>query len=327
MTALRRISEISDVDLQAAYLRLGSVWAVGSELGVRGQSVHRRLKRAGVRVGNAISAQDLAAIKEYYMTTPPADFSLALLAKRLGRTKAVVCRCAAAMGLTDINRQMSQAHHAKFLIASKGKWKDRPHPRGMAGKRHTADTKAKVSAGSRLNWATWKTFGTGPMSPESLDRRSEMMSKRARSIPIHRQHTRARGGRRPDIGDTWFRSSWEANYARYLNLLKRMGVVESWEYEPQTFWFDGIKRGVVSYLPDFAVKYRDDERLEYIEIKGWVQAKDRVKWKRMAKYHPHIKLVIVKDKEYRAIAQKWASAIPEWESGKAAKLSVSVEKA
>ena len=60
-------------------------------------------------------------------------------------------------------------------------------------------------------------------------------------------HTRAAGGRREDLGETWFRSSWEANYARYLNLLARMKIVERWEYEPETFWFDGVKRGAVSY--------------------------------------------------------------------------------
>lgn len=128
--------------------------------------------------------------------------------------------------------------------------------------------------------------------------------------------SRCRAGRRDDLGPIHFRSSWEANYARYLNLLIKLGAVTSWEYEPETFWFEGIRRGTVSYLPDFRVIYKGDPTPEYVEIKGWVTPKDRTKWKRMAKYHPQVKLVVVKEKEYTAIARKWASAIPTWEGSK-----------
>src|SRR5262249_48437774 len=126
-------------------------------------------------------------------------------------------------------------------------------------------------------------------------------------------YSRTKSGVRPDLGGLFVRSSWEANYARYLNLLMRLGVVEKWDYEPETFWFKGIRRGTTSYRPDFRVKYKGDSRLEYVEIKGWIVAKDQVKWRRMAKYHPHIKLVIVKAKEYYALQNKWSSRIPEWE--------------
>lgn len=135
----------------------------------------------------------------------------------------------------------------------------------------------------------------------------------------HRSHTRAAGGRRDDLGDIWFRSSWEANYARYLNLLIKLRIVEHWEFEPKTFWFDGIRRGVASYLPDFSVKYRNDSVIEWIEIKGWVTPKDKTKWKRMAKYHPDVKLVVIKKKEYEATGRKWASSIPNWERGRDSK--------
>lgn len=163
---------------------------------------------------------------------------------------------------------------------------------------------------SKKSWATAKTFGIGLMSPAARDGRS---MRNALTVRSRKPYTRAKGGRRPDLGDIHFRSSWEANYARYLNLLKRMGVVEWWEFEPETFWFDGIRRGVMSYLPDFKVKYKGDPILEYVEIKGWVQKKDGTKWKRMKKYHPHIKLTVIKAKEYYAIRDKWSASIPEWE--------------
>ena len=123
-----------------------------------------------------------------------------------------------------------------------------------------------------------------------------------------------KAGVRPDISPTIrFRSAWEANYARYLNLLQKMGVVEWWKHESKTFWFEGIKRGTNSYKPDFEVKYVGDPVIEFVEIKGHETPKDRTKWRRMAKYHPGVKLVIIGKKEYNWIRQKWAGAIPAWE--------------
>jgi hypothetical protein len=140
--------------------------------------------------------------------------------------------------------------------------------------------------------------------------------------PASSVYSRAKGGVRSDVGEQYFRSSWEANYARYLNLLIKLGAVERWEYEPETFWFKGVLRGTNSYRPDFRVKYKNDPTWEYIEIKGWVRPKDKTKWKRMKKYHPHIKLVVVGAKEYYSIQKKSSSSIPKWESQKDAKLSV-----
>ena len=122
-----------------------------------------------------------------------------------------------------------------------------------------------------------------------------------------------KAGVRPDIGPMRFRSSWEANYARYLNLLLKIGAIEKWEFEPQCFWFHGIRRGTVSYLPDFRIWYKNDLRPEYHEIKGRVLPKDKTKWRRMAKYYPTVRMVVIGAKEYASIKAKWASAIPGWE--------------
>jgi hypothetical protein len=125
-------------------------------------------------------------------------------------------------------------------------------------------------------------------------------------------YTRCKSGFREDLG-IFVRSAWEANYARYLNLLKKLGVVVEWEYEPETFWFESIKRGVRSYKPDFRVLYKGDTERVRVEVKGYMDAKSKTKLKRMAKYHPHIKIEIVSGKEYRALQAKWRSAIPAWE--------------
>lgn len=59
---------------------------------------------------------------------------------------------------------------------------------------------------------------------------------------------------RPDIGHTYFRSSWEANYARVLNWQLARGEIAAWEYEPVAFVLEGSTRGARTYRPDFWVK-------------------------------------------------------------------------
>ena len=66
--------------------------------------------------------------------------------------------------------------------------------------------------------------------------------------------------------------------------------------EKDLFWFEGIKRGVTSYLPDFKVLHLNGT-YEYVETKGYMDSKSQTKIKRMAKYHPQVKLRVV-DKEW-----------------------------
>lgn len=102
----------------------------------------------------------------------------------------------------------------------------------------------------------------------------------------------------------FFRSRMEANYAAYLDYLH----VE-WQYEPHTFWFNGIKRGVLSYTPDFFLPKEN----KYIETKGWMDSKSITKLKRMKKYHPKVIVEVVNWKDYKEIESKVARLIPNWE--------------
>lgn len=110
----------------------------------------------------------------------------------------------------------------------------------------------------------------------------------------------------------YFRSKWEANYARYLEWLRAKGEIEAWDHEPETFWFLKIKRGTRSYLPDFRVVERGGRKV-YHEVKGWMDAKSRIKLERMAKYHPAIVIILVDKKSYLAIAKAVSRLVPEWE--------------
>lgn len=125
--------------------------------------------------------------------------------------------------------------------------------------------------------------------------------------------SRSRGGRRADLNGLYVRSAWEANYARYLDWLIQNGEIEKWEYEPETFEFIRIKRGVRFYTPDFRITNKNGS-IEYHEIKGWMDAKSAVKLKRMAKYYPNIKVVLIDEPVYKALAKSMKSFIPEWET-------------
>ena len=95
------------------------------------------------------------------------------------------------------------------------------------------------------------------------------------------------GGKR-----NYFRSTWEANYARWLEYMKTQSMILEWEHEPKTFWFENIRRGVRSYLPDFKVTNLDGSHY-WVEVKGYMDAKSKTKIKRLSKYYPEEELRVV----------------------------------
>ena len=150
--------------------------------------------------------------------------------------------------------------------------------------------------------------------------RSKFCSRSCAKISIHRNGpkntgiNRGKGGKRVDLDNKYFRSSWEANYARYLNFLINHKAIQKWEYEPDTFEFGNIKRGVRFYTPDFKV-YNNDGTVTYHEVKGWMDNKSKTRMKRMNKYYPNIKVIILDKKWFRDNAKKIAPLVENWEKG------------
>lgn len=127
-----------------------------------------------------------------------------------------------------------------------------------------------------------------------------------------RTYSMTKGGKRVDLNGQYFRSSWEANWARYLNWLISVGEITSWKYEAKTFEFTKIKKGSRFYTPDFEVVNQDGS-VEYHEIKGYNYPEGATKLKRMAKYYPDVKLILIERDEYRKVARDIRGFIPEWE--------------
>lgn len=90
----------------------------------------------------------------------------------------------------------------------------------------------------------------------------------------------------------FFRSGWEIRYAQHLAYCKRINAISDWSHEPKTFWFENIKRGVRSYKPDFKIMHTDGTH-SWVEVKGYMDPKSRTKLKRMAKYYPQERIVVI----------------------------------
>lgn len=132
----------------------------------------------------------------------------------------------------------------------------------------------------------------------------------ARMIPIHKGKTSA-GWREVRGKDVYFRSRWEFNYCLYLQWLFSKKLIALWKYEPRTFWFEKIKRGVCSYKPDFEV-WNCDGSIEYHEVKGYDYPRGKTARKRMAKYYPDVKLRLI-DADWFKTEGKKLAWLPGWE--------------
>lgn len=128
----------------------------------------------------------------------------------------------------------------------------------------------------------------------------------------------AQGGTRtvPGTQPKYYRSKMEYNIACYLQFLKRSATdVVDWKHEPEEFLFKEIKRGMRFYKPDFKVTLmcgRKPNRVEYWEVKGWMDPKSQTQLARMKRYYPDVNVVVVDPTQYKAIAEK-AALIPGWE--------------
>lgn len=103
------------------------------------------------------------------------------------------------------------------------------------------------------------------------------------------------------------RSRWECNLVFYFEFLKTKGAIKNWFYEEKTFWFEGIRRGITNYKPDFRIVENDGSEY-WIEVKGYFTQKDHTKMMRMKKYYPDVRIKILSsDKGLQQIHEKFPS--------------------
>lgn len=190
-------------------------------------------------------------------------------------------------------------------LRTKEWYKTHEHPRGFKGHKRTEDDKKRMVEGAK-KW--WKEADKMIIQERNNKQRQTKILNNTLN-PMNNQenpYSRAKGGKRRDLNNTYFRSAWEANIARYYNYL---GI--EWQFEPKTFVFKNIKRGSVSYTPDFYLPKED----KWIEVKGWMDSKSKTKLRRFKEQYPkeYAKLQLITEKEYKEIQRKLACFIKNWE--------------
>lgn len=261
--------------------------------------------------------KEVDTLKEYYAKTPPEVFSLYSIAKGLGKTHASVALKASRLGLSNGTRAKSTTHRKAVSDAKKAFYQAHPeklpcppvftketHPRGMLGKRQNPEHVANL-----------KALHTGKrQTPDHIDKRMKTRLANFGTLAPERIGTTWKQGWREVNGERiYFRSRWEYNYALYLEFLRLRGEIQKWEHEPETFWFEKIKRGCRTYLPDFRVTLPSG-MVEYHEVKGWMDPRSITKIKRMAKYHPKIILRVIDGTWFKANGANLRAIIPAWET-------------
>lgn len=100
-----------------------------------------------------------------------------------------------------------------------------------------------------------------------------------------------RYGIREDLGNIFFRSSWEANYARFLNFKQ-----EKWQYEYKTF---ELKDGR-TYTPDFYLENED----VFVEVKGFWRDDAKEKFELFKLEYSEVKIKLIQEKEYKKLLKE-----------------------
>lgn len=291
-------SDTSNELLVELYKKHGSVWKVGKIVGLCGQSVHERLYKLNVtRPIRNLTISEKEKIKAIYKSgIMRGDGKLKKLSEEINRTVPFMSRYAKTQGLTTYNRVCTNAYCRSVGKRSKKYFLTNPHPKGFLGGKHTKKAKKKISKKSKESW--------GKMTKQSKAERivKALKSKRKNGnwnnhIKSSNAYSRTKSGKRKDLNNMFFRSAAEANYARYL---KFAGV--KFKYEYKTFYFEGIKRGTVSYTPDFYIPTED----KYIEFKGWLDKKSITRLRRFKKYYPaeFLKMSIIKQRLNKKIYEE-----------------------
>jgi hypothetical protein len=170
-----------------------------------------------------------------------------------------------------------------------------------------------MSVASQKKWDD-PVWSAKMRTPERRERRKKTSSENwLRSGRTNENaYSRCNGGRRADLGDMFFRSNWEANYARILNLWQEQKKIFCWEYEPLPFRFPRTDRPL-SYTTDFQVWEQEGSDYYYVEIKGQMSKYDQLKQQCMEEHYTDVSIRMIYEKDYKNLQKEFAPRIETWE--------------
>jgi hypothetical protein len=297
-----------------SYAKTKSIYKTAKQFSVCGETVRKILNLAGVSTSNRNwTLEEIAELKSAYENPVATDFSK--LETRIRKSYNAIVAKAGELGISNISgghlrrrkirvlpkpkktQQELSKEKSDFMV----EWHARnAHP--LAGKPVPESVRNKISVAN---------LGRKVPPERTLRQLKTTVERYGRIAPqVERGRWQSEwiicGGKR-----LFARSLWEANYARYLEWQKVQGLILDWEHEPKTFWFENIRRGVRSYLPDFKVTMKNGSH-EWHEVKGWMDARSKTKIKRMAKYYPAEALRVLDGNWFRDANRKLSGIVPDW---------------
>lgn len=198
-----------------------------------------------------------------------------------------ICQC---LGI-QINYNLTEQHKQKISQKHKGKTLTKEHKEKISegyknlSKEKKEEISKKISEGNK-----GKTY-----SKESIE-------KMIKNRKDEKHPFRGKAGKREDLNNQYFRSTWEANYARILKYLN----VE-YQFEPDIIWLKRPNGTEISYRPDFKVGDL------YIEIKGYWYGDAVEKMKMLKEQYPEIKVKVIDAKTYNRLVKFYKKKIQWWE--------------
>ena len=294
------------------YNMLKNVHKVGEQIGYSGETVRQYLIQNGYKLDSSKwMPEEDKMLREYYNSTPDGQFSVQAIADKLKRPYSGVAGRASTLKLTSRTRAARPDSIAKMSRSQCEHLKLHPHPRGMAGKKHSAATCKIIGQKSREQYARRTPEEKKAQVQKSIETKIQRYRHAGNMSGNH--HSMGIDGERV-VGKqrVYFRSRWEANYARYLEILKNDGHILDWQYEPHRFVFPRNRSGVRSYAPDFKIIY-DADYYEWMELKGWRKDKDVHKEELMDLHHPSEVILYIDKAGYNDLQDSCAHRIPDWE--------------
>lgn len=273
---------------------------------------------------NPFTNEEKEIIINYYKSHKD-NLNLDELSNLIHRQKTSISRFARKVGLTDNGRPMTDESIKKLKNSLKiyretDKYKNDTylrqkellnyyanniHPKGMLGKHHSEETKKQMSK-SHIELAASMTYDEKhEIAMKALKTKKK---KGTTNNTTSNAYSRTKGGKRKDLNNQYFRSSWEANIARILNYED----IE-WNYECQRFYFEDESDHVLSYQPDFYLP----QFHKWIEVKGWMDEKSKIRLEKFKKEYPeeNENLIIIDKEFYNSLSDEFKYVVWYWEDG------------
>jgi len=305
---------ISSIAVCESYAETKSIYQTGKKFSVSGETIRKILNLAGVSTSSRNwTDAETDCLKKAYENPIACDFKE--LELKLGKSYDAIIAKAGELGISNASgshlrrrksrtpakpkrtREELSKEKSEFMVDWHSK---NEHP--LLGKPVSESVRNKISAANVGRAVAPET------TLRQLKTKAELYGNLA---PTNKRgHWQSEwivcGGKR-----LFARSLWEANYARYLQWQKTQGLIQDWEHEPKTFWFEKIQRGVRSYLPDFKVTMSNGTH-QWHEVKGWMDARSKTKLKRMAKYHPAEIVRVFDGAWFKSANRNLSGIVPDW---------------